>query len=516
MPHAARGRTDGAEGVGTARASLGFLHVASRLSLTRRGRVLLGVGAALALASAAWVVVGGDGPAPDPGATGTEEPTAPPPVIEAQMTVRTPVERSGRRVAADLGVPVLPSSTPELPTVLDQLGTEVVVHVVPGGATSSPAAMGDREVRTVPVDEDGDLGGLPDDVRPAEPPEDGQALLLVPEDDPARAALASLVRATGNRMLPIEDELVASPAAVSTLQDRKQAPWVAAGTREAWSGRHPELLEWDVPVVRRGVELPGGGYRVFPGRRLVALYGSPGAPSLGVLGEQPLDAAIERARQRASDYEALVDEPVVPTFEIITTIATGAAGPDGDYSREIPPEELRPWIERTAGEDMYVILDLQPGRTDFVTQAKRYEELLAHPHVGLALDPEWRLGANERHLEQIGSVDVAEVQAVADWLAQLTRREQLPQKLLLLHQFRLSMLPDRAQLELPPELAVTVQMDGQGPQEVKMATWRNITNPATPDGLWFGWKNFYDEDTTLRSPADTFGVEPSPVLVSYQ
>ena len=34
------------------------------------------------------------------------------------------------------------------------------------------------------------------------------------------------------------------------------------------------------------VELPGGGRVVFPGRRLVALYGHPGAPSLGVLGEQ--------------------------------------------------------------------------------------------------------------------------------------------------------------------------------------------------------------------------------------
>ena len=40
---------------------------------------------------------------------------------------------------------------------------------------------------------------------------------------------------------------------------------------------------------------------------------------------------------------------------------------------------------------MYVVLDLQPGYTDFLAQAQRYEEFLAQPHVGLALDPEWRL-----------------------------------------------------------------------------------------------------------------------------
>ena len=67
---------------------------------------------------------------------------------------------------------------------------------------------------------------------------------------------------------------------------------------------------------------------------------------------------------------------------------------------------------REAG--VYVMLDLQPGRTDFLTQAKRYEELLAQPHVGLALDPEWRLGPQQLHLEQIGSVGIDEVNSVVD------------------------------------------------------------------------------------------------------
>ena len=43
---------------------------------------------------------------------------------------------------------------------------------------------------------------------------------------------------------------------------------------------------------------------------------------LGALGEQPVDAAITRAKQVAASYGALVDEPVVPAFEIITTVAS--------------------------------------------------------------------------------------------------------------------------------------------------------------------------------------------------
>ena len=50
------------------------------------------------------------------------------------------------------------------------------------------------------------------------------------------------------------------------------------------------------------VELPGGGRVLFPGRRLVALYGHPGAASLGVLGEQGIVASIDRARRVARPY----------------------------------------------------------------------------------------------------------------------------------------------------------------------------------------------------------------------
>jgi hypothetical protein len=63
---------------------------------------------------------------------------------------------------------------------------------------------------------------------------------------------------------------------------------------------------------------------------------------------------------------------------------------------------------------------------------------------------------------------------------------------------------------------VVIQMDGQGPQPTKLDTWRALTTSNPPAGVWWGWKNFFDEDPTLRSPADTLAVEPHPVFVSYQ
>ncbi|MDP9408747.1 MAG: hypothetical protein M3P95_13055, partial [Actinomycetota bacterium] len=265
-----------------------------------------------------------------------------------------------------------------------------------------------------------------------------------------------------------------------------------------------------------GVQLPGGGQLAVPGRHLVALYGHPGAPALGVLGEQGLEASVTRAEELAASYEPHADAPVVPTFEVITTIASSAAGPDGDYSDEADVEDIRPWVEAAGEAGIYVVLDLQPGRTDFLTQAKRYEELLRHPHVGLALDPEWRLKPGQRHLQQIGTVTAAEINEVSEWLAGIVRAEALPQKLLLLHQFRVAMISDRDTLDLThPELATLVQMDGHGARGTKLETWGVLTAGAPP-GLLFGWKNFYDEDTPTWTPAETLELTPTPWFVSYQ
>ncbi|MDN5900269.1 MAG: hypothetical protein L0H74_09395, partial [Brachybacterium sp.] len=263
-------------------------------------------------------------------------------------------------------------------------------------------------------------------------------------------------------------------------------------------------------------ELPGGGQTLFPGRRMIAAYGSPGIPALGILGEQDLEDSITRVQGLADDYTGLTEEPVVPAFEIITTIASSEPGPDGDYSTERDPEILREWVDAAGEAGVYVVLDLQPGTTDFLTQAKLYEDLLKEPHVGLALDAEWRLKPGQKHLAQIGSVPAAEVNETAQWLADLTAENGLPPKVLILHQFSLSMITDRQDLDTShPELAITVHADGHGTPEAKLETW-NALQRDLPDGVFMAWKNFYDEDSPTFDPEQTYEVEPRPWFVSYQ
>jgi hypothetical protein len=277
------------------------------------------------------------------------------------------------------------------------------------------------------------------------------------------------------------------------------------------------LLEWQLPALLSAPELPGGGLLFYPGRRLVALYGNPTTGALGVLGEQSAEESVQRVTEIAAGYDA-DGVPVLPSFEIIATVASASAGSDNDYSEEMSLDTLRPWIEVAGQNGIYVILDLQPGRTDFLTQAKRYEEFLRLPHVGLALDSEWRLEPNQVHLRQIGSVDAAEINTVVDWLAALVREQNLPQKYLLLHQFRLDMITNRDQVRTPPELAVVIQMDGQGPLPTKYDTWNALTAGTDDAGFTWGWKNFYDEDTPRggATAEEVLDLDPVPGYVSFQ
>ena len=263
-------------------------------------------------------------------------------------------------------------------------------------------------------------------------------------------------------------------------------------------------------------ELPGGGSQIFDGKTYVALYGHPGTGALGVLGEQGTQATIRRAQRMAARYQPNTDRRVVPALEVIATIASRSAGGDGDYSGESSVGKLRPLVDAAGRAGVYVVLDLQPGRSTFLSQAKRYRDLLVEPHVGLALDPEWRLKPGQRHLKQIGSVRAAEINDVTAWLADLTRDAGLPQKMLLLHQFRTSMITNRSSLDTSrPEVALVIQMDGLGSQPAKRSTWRALRRGA-PDGIVFGWKNFIDEDRPMLGPKATMAISPEPRWVSFQ
>lgn len=408
------------------------------------------------------------------------------------------------RAAGRLGVPMLLVDR-ATPAELRRLGTRTTLAVGPRDARW-PDLPGRRLAGATRADVDRATRDLP---RTSVPDRDLVVLTRSPRTHVAALATA---RSAGATVVAVPGgDPRADGRAVRALRRQPDAPVIGVGPA------FTRGLDYEVTAVRRALAQPGGGLLVFPGRHVVALYGHPGTPSLGLLGEQGTAATVARAARYARPYQALSDQPVVPALEVIATVASASPGKDGDYSAETSVRDLLPLVRAAEKAGQYVVIDLQPGRTDFLTQARRYRSLLERPHVGLALDPEWRLARNQKHLAQIGSVGADEVNRVADWLARLTREERLPQKMFVLHQFSPTMIRDRDALDVDhPELSTVVHVDGQGTPGAKAGTWSTIRQGA-PRGVHWGWKNFLDEDEPMLTVRQTWDdVRPRPDLVTYQ
>ncbi|RAV33203.1 hypothetical protein CHEID_10280 [Corynebacterium heidelbergense] len=422
----------------------------------------------------------------------------------AVVTGTNPADKDrATKLAVDAGVPLLtvtPETRDAVSAEIGRLGAGKVVAVDSSGEAKNVPLPGGKDV-SIEDATSTDVDVPHKDHKNSFPP-----VLVTGQTSPAASATA---RAAGAELtnLAYPDPRVSKEAS-DLVKDKNP---LALGSQFGSS----EKLAGEMSMTGNG-ELPGGGELVFPGRRMIALYGHPSGPALGAMGEQDPQASVKRVQDLCEQYKQFAQEPVIPAFEIIATVAASEPGPDGNFTNESDVSELRPYVDAITKAGGYAVLDLQPGRGSFLEQAKLYEELLKQPNVGLALDPEWKIGPGEMPMQRVGSAEAAEINEASQWLSTLVRDNKLPQKALVIHQFQLQMLRDREQIDTNhPELAFVLHADGHGTTEEKFETW-NVMRQDLDPAFFMAWKNFFDEDKPMFDPQQTMDVQPRPWFVSYQ
>ena len=267
------------------------------------------------------------------------------------------------------------------------------------------------------------------------------------------------------------------------------------------------------PAPPKPAELPRGGRRLFPDRRIVAYYGAPQDDELGALGIGTPAHAARRLERQAKPY-ATPGRPVLPAMELLAVTAAASPGEGSRYNTRQDPKIINRYLHAARRAKALLILDIQPGRSDFFTEARRLERWHKQPDVGLALDPEWRMDPGQVPGQVIGHVESREVNAVSAWLSQLSVARKLPQKLFLIHQFTNDMVDD-TQLQPRPGLAMVLNADGFGGQAIKKAKYRAFTR-SPRDFFFEGFKLFYREDTNLMTPRQVLRLKPPPDVVVYE
>ena len=200
-------------------------------------------------------------------------------------------------------------------------------------------------------------------------------------------------------------------------------------------------------------------------------------------------------------------------MELIAVVAAAHPGPGERYNLRQSDAVIRRYLKAARKAKALLILDIQPGRSDFFTETKRLRKWLKEPDVGLALDPEWRMAPGQIPGKVIGSVGAREVNATTAWLDQLVTRYKLPQKLLLIHQFTDDMVPEN-ELKERKGLAYVLNVDGFGTQALKVAKYKSFAAQAKQ--FRRGFKLFYEEDLKMMTPAQVMRLNPRPDVIVYE
>ena len=264
----------------------------------------------------------------------------------------------------------------------------------------------------------------------------------------------------------------------------------------------------------RTKELPRGGTSVLPQYRPVAFDGAPQAEELGELGVGSPSGAARRLKRQARPYARIADKRVYPTFELIATIALAGPGSDGKYRSRQSDSTVRRYLKVARREKFLMLLDIQPGRSTFIEEVKHFARFLRNRNVGIGLDPEWNMGDGGVPGERIGSVDAKMINRVSALMRDIVERHDLPDKILLIHQFTPEMVKGENRILRREGLDIVLNVDGFGSPGAKRDTYNRL-RPTNKD-LSPGFKLFYKEDSNLMSPREVLGLRPRPNVVVYE
>ena len=252
--------------------------------------------------------------------------------------------------------------------------------------------------------------------------------------------------------------------------------------------------------------------------RIVAYYGNPLAAQMGVLGEYEPEEVVQRLRAQADAYQRLSsDRMVVPAIHMIYAVAQEKPGSEGLYLVRMEDELIERWVRLTAENNMLLFLDIQFGRSSIDREFPHIAPFLQYPHVHLAMDPEFAWGPEEFPLIDIGHIDASVVNRAQELLERLVIGSRLPNKILVVHQFRPDMLTNKAAIRPSEWVETIIDADGFGSRSLKLDQWDRVIRQDNVQRA--GIKLFYKQDARnggLMSEADVMALTPTPLVIIYQ
>lgn len=257
---------------------------------------------------------------------------------------------------------------------------------------------------------------------------------------------------------------------------------------------------------------------LLPFNRIVAYYGNLYSTNMGVLGEYPEDEMLDKLATTVTQWQqADPGTPVIPALHYIAVVAQAGPGKTGKYIARMPDSEIEKVLEMAKKINGLVFLDVQVGQSNVQTEVPLLEKYLKLPNVHLGIDPEFATHT-QRPGTVIGTLDAADINFAANYLAQIVKENNLPPKILIVHRFTQAMLTNYKQITPLPEVQIVMNMDGFGGQPNKLNTYKQFIykQPVQFTGFKLFYKNDNANGHTMLTPDQLLKLTPQPVYIQYQ
>jgi hypothetical protein len=272
----------------------------------------------------------------------------------------------------------------------------------------------------------------------------------------------------------------------------------------------------EIMLLHHLVSPQGWMWRInLPTNRFVIYYGNPFSSAMGPLGAYSDDELVTRLRQQAQAYTALDPQhAVIPAFDYVTPVAQASATADGTWTARMPNDSIEHYRSLANANHMLFFMDMQVAHSTVQSEVNNVWSFLQQPGVDLALDPEFDMPPGTTPGIEFGSMKASEINWAIDKLSNLVLTQHLPPKILIIHQFRESMLPDWQNIRIKPGVEVVTCVDGFGTPEAKIGDYRIFDKQQLIQ--YPGFKLFYRWDQPLMAPSAVLKMKPPPLMVMYQ
>ena len=262
-----------------------------------------------------------------------------------------------------------------------------------------------------------------------------------------------------------------------------------------------------------GAEDPSNG--PLKNNRLVAYYGNPLSGYMGVLGETDPQTMMANLKKQTAAYSELDPErPAIPTIELIASTASREPGEFGLYINQLPTELIEQYAQLAEDNGALLLLDVQLGLATIEEEIEILRPFLERPYVHLAIDTEYSVEPGQIPGVDLGNVDGTEIAPAIQTLDAIVRENNLPPKMLLVHQFETGIVTSKELIQPTENVEVVLHADGFGGPEAKLTKYNLLVrDEATQYG---GFKLFYTQDAPLLSPQQVLQLDPAPAVVTYQ